>query len=366
MRKVRIIDTRIQNWSASVPTTLPIAFQDFWITGIQLSYFVNKTDSGGNQPYQDWLARSITSIQINDGQRNYVNFNGTPDLRTAYYGLRMRHRGRWRMPDNVAGNYNYLWDIPLIFSPEPQVYDDQPNWYDTRCGIRPSAGLTMQVGFGAAASPGNVCTIQGSGKSYWQVTYYGIIPEAGDTPPDFYPFWNTLNFAPSTTGQGLQVVNQINPGPYYRRIHQMVTIGAQNGSADVRTAGATWASGGAQTLQSISEVGLKTADGRLPIYNKLWQASHESQDEFEVADDNSVAAAFAGANGTTGAATSTTVNNWNAGVFSYDFTRILDGCDPVFGKNTAGLANNWLSTAYTVDVATNCNVGIFNECYQKY
>ena len=364
MRRVKQIDTRTQNWAAGT-TTLPIGFQDFWITGMDLTFTLYIVDSGGAAPYQDWLARAVTSVIINDGGRQYLMANGTKDIRPLYWGNRMRLQGRARMPDHISGSKQYQWTIPILFSPEPVVYDDQLNFWDSRVGIRPSAGLNMQIVFGAATTPGNTLTITTSGNyCLWQVTYYGIIPEPGDTPPQFYPNWQTSLFTPPSTGQGLQVANQINPGPFYRRTHQMITLGAQDGSSDVRSTGATYSSG-SQTLTGISEVGIQTADNRHPIYQKLWEKSRESQSQFEVADDNSVAIAFGAAS--TAYATSTVNASWNVGVFHDDWSRYLAGADPVFGFNSAGKANNWLSTAYTVDTTANTPyVSLFHEAYMPY
>lgn len=369
MKKIRQFDFRTISCTTGTPVQLAIGYQEYWITGMRLSFVISQTTSGSPAPFQDWLPRNIAGITIADGGRYYVAATGTPDVRPLYWGVRSRHEGRFRPPSWITGTQVFIWTLPLVFSPEPTIYDDQVNWWDPRVGIMPSAGLTMSINWAASGSSGTTMPITAS-KSNVLVTYYGVIPETGDQAPRYYPNWQTYNYNPPAAAQALQSVFPVNPGPYYRRTHQMVTKGAQSGGSDLRQEGYTNVSGTLTQTGNISEVGIRTADGRNPIYEKLYEAAQASQSNFEVADDNTVDAIYAGATAAYGVAVA--ADQYNPGVYSWDWAKVLklpanDPDAPVFGLNSAGKSPTSLQLAYTVDTTANTpNVGVFHEAYLPY
>lgn len=369
MKRIRQLDPRVISCTLGTPVQLAIGYQEMWITAIDMQIVVSQTVSGSPAPFQDWLPRNIAGLTIQDGGRAYVAWTGAPDIRAGYWGVRARHQGRFRPPDWVTGTNVFTWNLPLVFSPEPQLYDDQTNWWDPRVGIMPSAGLSMTVNWAATGTTGTTMPVTAS-KTYVQLTYYGIIPEPGDQVPQFYPNWQTFNYTPQSAAQALQSVLPFNPGPYYRRVHQLITKGAQSGGADLRQEGYTNSSGTMTQGGNISEVGLVTADKRNPVWMKLPTAARSSQESFQVSDDNTYDAIYDQAAASYGV--SSILAPYNPAVVSWDLAKFLklDPADPnapVFGVNSAGKSATSLQLGYTVDTTANTpNAQIFQEAYLHY
>ncbi len=369
VKRIDQYEARTLTATASTQTQLQIGFLDYWLTGIDITFFMSYSNSAA-AAYQDPLPRSISSLVVQDGGRSYVSTTGALDLRGLYWMVRQRHQGRFRAPDyNASATAPVLpWNLPLVFSPEPNLYDEQVNWWDPRVGIQPSAGLTLAINWAANSVSGSGSTLQTGGKTYALLHYYGIIPEAGDPVPQFYPNWQFTQFTPTATSQGLQQVLPINPGPYYRRVHQMITKGAQNGSGgDIREDGWHASAGSLATNSCISEVGVVTSDKRLPIYQKTYAACRSSQTQFPGGDDNTYAVAYAAATAAYGASVLSVP--YNVGVYHYDLAKFLklgSTDDPVFGANSAGKTPTSLQLGYTVDNISNAFVTVGFEAYGKY
>jgi len=367
VKRTTIYEQRPFAFVASTPTVVNLGYLDMIITGIDINFVTSLTGAGAI--YQDWLPRMVSGITLSDGQRNYVGATGTPDIRPLYWGVRNRHQGRFRVPNWLTGTQVFNWDLPLCFSPEPQLYDDQLNWYDDRVGIIPSSGLTLSINWGSATGIGAANTVAAAGKTFALITYYGVIPEGAEPNPRFYPQWQTALFTPTATSQALAQKYPFNSGPYYRRTHVMLTKGAQAGGADQRFEGYTNVAGVLTPGTGISEVGIVTADTRATIFQKAYQATQASQAAFTVADDNAAASIYSGAAAVFGVGD--TSNHYNPGVYHYDWAKYLkldpaDADGPVFGVNSAGKVSGSFNLGFTVDAVANNFASIMQESYVKY
>ena len=127
---------------------------------------------------------------------------------------------------------------------------------------------------------------------------------------------------------------------------------------------------GTTTAMAISEIGIKTADGRFPLNVKTWDLSMQSQgsDGFSPADDNQ-AVAESGRQGVTAlVGVSSVVSPYNPGVQQIDWVQFADtknpaAADPQYGINMNGKNVGAVNIATTVDYATNVTLVQLHEAY---
>lgn len=363
--KVQWPVTNVFSASATVQTV--IGQQSYWITALQIDYLLTFNTGTSSSYRQDWLHRDITAFNLRGRGRNYLSING-PDMRVFYWHNRMRLRGRNRAMDARAADsqtdsvlvYSYM--IP--FDPDPIGPDDSIMWHGRPGGnvvaaIPPDPDLTFQVTWGVLGTTSTTTiwgvNVAGDTATALRFTLHGVVFEAGDKEPGYFPIWQTSQWAPSQTYAGLSGVQYLPSGFMYRRSTNMILNGAS--PSDYRADGLLTA--------AISEVGLRAADGRNLINAKTVTMAQASQAQFQVADDNT-AAAENGSMGTTasyGVAVATAP--FNPGVYDVDYTRYSLGTDPRFGVDLTNAPQNSLGHAFTVDTATNTNVVRLDECYQR-
>ncbi|TMC47412.1 MAG: hypothetical protein E6J20_19695 [Chloroflexi bacterium] len=257
---------------ASAPAVLGTAFG--WITGLLLDIELAKTDAGGPTTYQDWLYRSMTGISVMGGGKPYLTVSG-PDLRALYWATRLRLRGRAKAPDMQAGAVTFRHQLPLLFGVNPLRVDDHTNFFDSTAAIAPDTDLRVQVTWAANTSIGANRTV-GAG-TLLRVTPVSFFPATSADEPKYYPQWVSSPFTPPQNIAGLAGNWPLAPGFFYRRSTVMILSGASPN--DVRTDGIA--------ANAVSEIGLRTADGRTPVNMKTWDFTQSSQYQFQVADDNS-------------------------------------------------------------------------------
>jgi hypothetical protein len=252
--------------------------------------------------------------------------------------------------------------LPLLLTPHPIKFDDQPNFFGTKAGIITSDDLTLAVNWNTAAiwGTGSSITIK---NAYLTVGYFGYVPGSDAEKPTMYPMWVGQNFVPPSAQPGLGYLMPIATGNwYYRRTSIMFLTGVV--PADVRTNGLSSSN---VANVAVSEIGFQTADGRDPIKLKVQDFAAQSQTQFTVADDNT-------GNGAGTAAlygASVISQRVNPGVGMIDWSQIADLSDktnasPDFGINAAGKDSTSLNIAATVDVATNTSINLLHERYAPY
>lgn len=144
-------------YNPATPANLPIGARRFILTGLVLTWEINKIgDTAPEVPNQDWLFRTITSLQLSDGEHSYLSLSG-PDLRILYWHHRMRTQGRDRVRDYVQGGtsatpLHVRHSLPILFNPGVIAFDDSENIAGRLCGIKTSDSLNLQMGFGAAGT----------------------------------------------------------------------------------------------------------------------------------------------------------------------------------------------------------------------
>lgn len=355
-------------FSASNPSTLTIGARSYWITAMEIAYVANYNTGLSPAGRQDSLYRAITALSLIGGGRPYLRI-ASPDARALYWGVRLRNRGRFRVPDYAftASQTGLILthNLPIVFGVNPVRTDDGINWFDTTAAIKPDVDLTLQVNWGVAGTT-TTTTIQGVNvamqtSTILRVTLYGIIPEAGDPLPSMYPLWNSSQWSPTQTYAGLSGTVDLNAGYYFRRSNLVFLNGAS--PVDNRTNGAN--------SNAISEIGVKTADGRFPLNMKTIDFVQMSQSQFMVADDNGFSS-DSGALGTTisyGAASA--ANPYNSGVGAVDWaelanTRDPNVADPLYGLNMVNKLSGAAKFAFTVDASTNTSVLFLHEAYGRY
>ncbi|MDA8189773.1 MAG: hypothetical protein M0T85_16660 [Dehalococcoidales bacterium] len=349
-------------FSGSNAAQMLIGSKPYWITGMLLDLELAKTDGAGPTTTQDFLYRSMTSLSLKGGGRPYIQIGG-PDLRSLYWDMRLRLRGRHKMPDMQPGAVTFRHQLPLIFGVQPIQSDDSVDLFDRTAGIAPDQDLTLQLTWAAAGSTASTGPIgtnrQIGGGTLMRVTLLGIVPESPEEEPKYYPAWQSSQWAPSQNYAGKSGTVDIPTGYFIRRSLLMFLNGVTTGTpADNRTDG--------MSGNAIQEIGVKTADGRFPLDMKTWDFTQKSQGQFQVADDNAAApgAAFA-------AGASTTAIGYNAGVGLIDFAKLADTskpnqASPFYGLNMIGKQTGAVKLAMTVDANTNTNVVMLHEAYLPY
>lgn len=336
---------------ASAPTLLGTQYG--WITGLLLDLELAKTDAGGPTTYQDFLWRSITSLSIMGGGKPYVSISG-PDLRSLYWATRLRLRGRAKAPDMQAGAVTFRHQLPLIFGVNPLRVDDHINFFDTSAGLAPDTDLRVQITWAANTAIGANRTV-GAG-TLLRITPVSLFPATAADEPKYYPQWVSSPYGPPQGFAGLSGNWPLPPGFFYRKSTVMILSGAAPN--DVRTDG--------MTANAVSEIGLRTADGRTPVNMKTWDWSQSSQLQFQVADDNSAVPGAALAAGA-----STIGVPYNAGVGSFDWVQLADtsdptNADPVYGVNMTQKLSGAAAIALTVDQPLNLNLVALHEAYNAW
>lgn len=341
-------------YSASNAAVQKLGALPFWCTGFLLDFEIAKSDGTGPTTYQDYLFRNVTSLSITGGGYPYVSI-GAPDLRILYWFWRLVSNGRGRVPDMQPGAVTLKYQLPLIFGVHKVLPNGQPNWFDNSVGIEPDSDLQISVNWAANTAMGANRTT-GTG-SLIRITPLGIKPTNAAEKPKFRPAWQTTQHAPTQTFSGKGDVVPLATGFRYVRSALMFLNGAS--PSDNRTDG--------YASNAVSEVGLKTSDGRFPLDVKTWDFAQMSQlnggEGFAVADDNG---AIAGATLAGGA--SVTGVGYNPGVGLIDYRKLGDDSivDPQYGMNLINAATNALSQAFTVDAATNTSVVSFHETVLPY
>lgn len=373
MRKVTIFEENAISFAGGTTQQLKIGYKDFWITGIDLELRVDKQDGVSPVANQDWLYRLPTTMLLVDGSRKYLSWNG-PDWRAPLWDIRMRMRGAARPPDFETGTQTFLWQIPIYFSPDP-VVNGRMQKYDPRAAIKPSSGLVMNIGWGAAGTTtttgalGADIAAQTTGTVI--LTYHGVVLEPGDPEPAMYPSWYTTQYIPDATHAALRGLLPFDTNMFVRRSGLVFVSGAASSYSDVRNDGYSVVSGSG--TKAISEVGLVTAGQSEPLQWKVWDFCRYSQaeDGFVVADDN---AGVPGASASYGAAVTKIAYNPGVGRFDYvaegkaKSASYPNGVDPVFGLNLYGKQATALNMGFTVDNlnSNSTQVQILHEAYQKY
>ncbi len=341
-------------YNAGLPSQVILGTQFGWITGFQFDLELAKSDGGGPTTYQDWLYRSISSLSIMGGGKTYVSLTG-PDLRILYWATRLRLRGRAKAPDMQAGAVTFRHQLPVTLGVNPVRVDDHINWFDNTAAIAPDTDLRIQVNWAANSAIGANRTV-GAG-TLLRVTPTSYFPATSADEPKYYPQWVSTQFGPPQVFAGLTGNWPLAPGALYRRTTVMALSGVSPN--DVRTDG--------MAANAVSEIGIRTADGRTPVNEKFWDFSQSSQLQFQVADDN---AAVPGAALAPGA--SSIGINYNAGVGLFDWVQLADttdpnNADPVYGINMGGgKLSGAAAIALTVDAYANLNLVALHEAYNKW
>ena len=362
MKFIREVQSQTIPFSASNSGQLSIGAKSYWITGMLLDLEMAKTDGTTPTTNQDYLWRILTNLQITGGGRPYVKV-ASPDLRSLYWDTRLRLQGRHRCPDLQAGAVTTRHMLPILFGVNPIMVNDHLNLSDASAGIAPDNDLTIQVNW-AAAGAVDAAGVLGTNRligagTKLRVTLLGIVPETPAEEPKFFPQWSSQQWAPSQTFTGLSGLVQLTPGFFYRRTAVLAVNGAQASWADNRTDDVAESA-------AISEIGVRTADGRFPVGMKFWDFSQLSQGQFAVADDNGgvPGATLAGGAAVIGA-------GHNPGVGMIDWAQIADTsdpskADPMYGLNMIGKQPSAASLAFTVNAATNTAVMLLHEAYNRY
>ena len=364
MKKVLQQQASTISYSAGAAATpFKIGSQSWWVTAILFGVELAKTGAATTAT-SDYLARIITNLQVVGGGNPYL-VNGAPDTRLLYWDYRLRTQGRGRrMPDMPTGTATAYYLLPWIPGIAPiHAATGQIDLFDISAPVRTDTDLTVNVTWAAnnvIASATNTI----AATTALRLTLAGAVLESGDPLPVFKPLWNTLQVIPSATSTGLGTVQKFDTGFWYRRSLLMILKGAAN--ADNRDMG--FSSG------SVSEVGIKTKDGRFPVSMKTWDASHIScQGSFDVSEDNTDVPGASVAGG----ASVTTSGGQPGGVVMWDYTRILKTqdnlnpnnpalADPNFGANLVSKNDGTLAYVFTTDATTNVNSSIIQERYGKY
>jgi hypothetical protein len=352
MKFVRQQEPQTLAFAPGQTSSMKIGSLSFWLVGLELSVELAKSDSTSPTTYQDYFYRSITALSLLGGGRPYLSL-GNPDLRGLYWATRLRLHGRCRTPDMQAGSVTLSHQMPITFGVNPIMVNDAINRFDPTAAVQPDNDLTLQVTWAANSALGANRTIN---SGILRVTYLGIVPEKPGEEPKFYPVWRSDRFSPSQQYGGLSGTAKLAPGFYYRRSTLVFLNGAS--PADNRTDGR----GGA----AVSEVGLKTADGRTPLNMKVYDFTAQSQSQFIVADDNSAVPGAALAPGASVASI-----GYNAGVGQIDYAQMADTsnpakADPLYGLNLIGKGDNAAALVFTVDSPTNTSVVMVHEAYLPY
>ncbi|MDA8186853.1 MAG: hypothetical protein M0T85_01760 [Dehalococcoidales bacterium] len=351
-------------FSGSNAKQMLVGSKPYWVTGMLLDLELAKTDGAGPTTTQDFLYRSITSLSLKGGGRPYIQIGG-PDLRSLYWDTRVRLRGRSKAPDMQAGAVTFRHQLPLIFGVLPIQSDDSVDLFDRTAGIAPDQDLTLQLTWAAAGSLTNTGPIGtnrliGDG-TLMRVTLLGIVPESPEEEPKYYPAWQSSQWAPPQQYTGKSGTVDIPTGYFIRRSLLMFLNGVTTGTpADNRTDGMP------PGYNAVSEIGIKTADGRFPLDATVWDFTQKSQGQFQVADDNAgvPGAAFA-------AGASSTAIAYNAGVGLIDFAKLADTskpnqASPLYGLNMIGKQTGAVKLAFTVNASLNTNVVMLHEAYLPY
>lgn len=359
-------------FSASASSQLAIGAKSYWITSMLIEWETNYNTGVSPVAVQDMPFRGITSFQIQGGGRPYYKI-GAPDFRSAYWDTRMRLRGRARVADlgitASSAGLVHRYSMPLLFGVNPIRTDDHLNYWDTTAAIAPDPDLAIIVTWGAAGST-TTNSIWGTNvgvatATLLRITLYGVIPERQTEFPKFYPVWNTSQYIPASTFSGLSGTINLNPGFYYRRTLLMFLSGAVTAPpADLRLNG--WNS------DLISEVAVKTIDGRLPMNQKTWDFCQQAQSQFQVGDDNSYSSQANSMGATLTKMAGSAANPTNPGVGMIDWVTLADTsdpskADPFYGLNFVSKQVGALQLAFTVDsTGTTGNVTMLHECYLPY
>jgi hypothetical protein len=365
--------TTTNNFSASSTVQTKFGALNYWPTAMILDYEMNYSTGTSPAFSQDWLWRGITSLQLIGGGRPYLSL-GNPDLRTFYWHNRLRLLGANRMQDprNAASQNNLKYKVALVFNfgIHPRLANGRPNLWDTSAAIAPDPDLALNVTWGAAGST-TTNSVWGTNvgvnsQTLLRITLFGVTLDPGEPQPKFYPTWRTSQWAPTQTYAGKSGVVNLDPGYIYRRSTIMVLNGSTSAPpADERTNG--------MNSNAVSEIGLKTADGRYPIDQKWWDFVQRSQIGFQVADDNTASSDAGGLGVTETTAASSVVAPWNPGVGMVDYVEHVDPNDPSippamkpYGIDMRSKSLGALAYAFTVDASTNTTVNFMHECYQQY
>ena len=356
-------DSTMAYAASAAATATRIGSQSWWLTALLIGNELAKTGAATTAT-TDFMWRIATLFQITGGGNPYLN-NGAPDMRLLYWTMRMATQGRVRrMQDMVSGTVTLYHLLPWI--PGIAPVHAGTGWldlWDVSAPVRTDTDLSINASWGAnnviASATNTIAT-----TTAFRFTYAGAVLETGDPVPVFKPLHNTQQVIPSSTSTGLGTVQKLDTGFWYAQTLMLILKGAAN--ADNRDMG--FSSG------SISEVGLKTKDGRFPVAMKTWDASHLScQGVFEVAEDNTD---VSGAT-VTGGASVTSSGGQPGGVVMWDYRRLLKTqdnlnpsnpalADPNFGANLVSKNDGTLSLVFTVDATTNVNASLFHRRYGKY
>jgi hypothetical protein len=349
--------------AGAAATPYKIGSQSWFITAMLMGMELAKTGANTTAT-QDYMWRPVTNMQVAGGGTPYWQ-NGGPDMRVAYWDARLRTQGRVsRYPDMPTGTQTIYHLLPWLPGVNPiHVPTGMLDLFDLSAPVRTDPDLTVNVTWGAnsviASGTNTIAT-----TTALRLTLAGVVLEAGDSQPSYKPMWATTNFAPPAISTGLGTVFNIPTGFWYESLTAMPLLGAA--TADVRSNGLASA--------AISEIGLKTKDGRFPITMKTWDLVHLSQEgAFSVSEDNTD---VPGATAAYGVAV-TSAGGLSPGAFYFDFTRILKTVDPVnpgnpglahpdYGANLVSKNDGTLALVMTADVITNVTVPILMRRYGRY
>jgi len=361
-------------YAASTVQSLAIGPKTYFITAIKFSYVLNYATGTTPLPNQDAPYRGITSIAVQGGGRPYLRV-ASPDARIFYWANRLRLRGREKITDFATGTggqaaLKWYHSLDWICGVHPLLANGNLNVFDGSAAIPPDPDLSVLIGWGAAGSSTTQSlwgtNIGANTATLIRLTLYGIVPETAQEEPKFYPVWSTSQYTPTQTYASLQGLTPLTPGFYYRRTTLMELAGNAGATLpiDYRVDGT-----GATSAGAISEIGIKTADGRFPLNVKTWDLSQQSQASgFSPADDNQ-AVAESGRQGVTAlVGVSSVVSPYNPGVQQIDWVQYADtknpaAADPQYGINMNGKNVGAVNIATTVDYATNVSLVQLNECY---
>jgi hypothetical protein len=324
-----------------------------WIAGFLFDLELAKTDAAGPTTYQDFLYRSISNLSIQGGGKTYLSVTA-PDLRSLYWATRLRLRGRAKAPDMQAGAVTFRHQLPIIFGVNPIRADDHLNFFDGTAGIAPDTDLRVAVTWAANTAIGANRTV-GAG-TLLRITPISYFPASAADEPKYYPQWQSSQWNPPQGFTGLAGVYALSPGFYYRRTSVMIVSGVSPN--DVRTDG--------MAANAVSEIGVRTADGRTPVNAKTWDMSQSSQLQFQVADDN------AGVPGAALAPGASSIGiNYNPGAIHFDWVQLADTtdpsvADPVYGLNMTDKQTGAAAIAVSVDSNANLNLVALHEAYNQW
>lgn len=360
-------------FAASSTSSLLIGPKSYWITGLGIEYKLNYATGASPGYNQEAVWRGLTSMSLQGGGRPYLKI-GSPDCRALYWHQRLRTRGRSKLPDlaGAASQASLTWYgyLPITFGVHPLLANGNANFFDGSAAIAPDPDLTFTVGWGAAGSS-TTQTIWGTNvgantATLLRLTLYGIVPESLAEEPKFYPIWQTSQFSPAQTYSSLQGTVNLTPGFFYRRTTVMTLLGnaAATLPADNRNDGTN--------TNAISEVGIKTADGRFPLNIKTWDFAQQSQGwGFNVPDDNQSLAQAGGQGATLALGTSVATGGYNPGVGQIDWVQFANtsnpaSADPQYGINMNGKNVGAVQNAFTVDASTNVSAVLLHESFNPY